>query len=80
MTFIPPNNSSPALARMLNDNRPYWLQVNHWLYRLASARQGADSSHIRNITDNIHKWKKLYQSKTSLKLRSEHLTQERRGE
>jgi len=79
MTFIPPNNSSPALARMLNDNRPYWLQVNHWLYLLTRERSEMQSpSHI--ITDNIHKWKKLYQSKTSLKLRSEHLTQERRGE
>lgn len=78
MTFILPNNSSAALIRQFNDNRPYWLRVNHWLYRLCRERSETKfPSHT--VTDNIHKWKKLYQSKISLGLRSEELTEERRG-
>lgn len=79
MTFILPNNASPALIRQHTDTRPYWLRVTHWLYLLTRERSETNrSSHT--VTDNIHQWKKLYQSKTSLGLRSGELTQERRSE
>lgn len=78
MRFILPNNASPALVRQFNDTRSYPIRVLHWLYLLTRERSETKSpSH--HVKDNRTKWKKLYQSKTSLNLRSEELTEERKG-
>jgi hypothetical protein len=85
MRFILPNNASPALVRHFNDTRSYPIRVLHWMYLLCRERSETKrrKSHWAyipaEVTDNTAEWRKLYQSKTSLGLRSEELTEERRG-
>ena len=60
-------NPTPQLIRQQTDTRPYWLRVNHWLYRLASHRQMAGSGAVLlSITDNRQKWKRKFRDKSSL--------------
>lgn len=57
---------SAALHRQLNDTRPFWLRVNHWLYqvKLRASQPATPTGHQE--LDNRQAWKKRFQQKSSL--------------